>query len=253
MSRLRARLQALERAAAGTALSLDASQLLVRLLGRFHAMWWPFREHEGSFRAELRRVQLEYLAGVGGLAAKSQGSTNWKAGHHARNELIGSGLATALEAGGQVIGLRLTRQGIADASAMVGDRLHAIDDPKVQYRLAQLRSFDGCDHSGEWMIENQLFGDDVVTSADPNDWDHEVEYMIPLIACGAVETTSDLWHRAYYRATDVDPPESLPPSVCIQYAAWADDVYIAAYNGERAAIRRWECLGGNLFIPMRCT
>ena len=156
VNRISQRLQKLEQANGSDELSLDAQRLLVSLLGRFDSLWWPFRTHTGSYRGEVRRLQREYLAGVGGLRAAGQGESSWKSAHFSRNELIAAGLVQPLMSGGQVVSLRLTAQGIADGRAMVGDRLQTLDNPITQLALVMLTSSPG------WMIENELFGDDTI-------------------------------------------------------------------------------------------
>jgi hypothetical protein len=251
-SRLSSRLQNLERSSGADGISPDAARLLVQLLARLDGLFWPFRTNEGSYRAEVRRLQLEYLSGAGGIVARSQGENNWKAGHHSRNELITAKLVSPLLEGGQVVGLRLTQQGIADARAMVGNRLCGSDNKVVRIILLALRKFEGCEHSGKWMMENMLFGETTCSGPDPSKWDHATELLLPLLRCGAVECTSDSWHRASYRAVEgIEIPEE-PPSTR-QVEPWADHAYIQAFDSERAALMRSECDDGGIFIPMRCT
>jgi hypothetical protein len=246
-SRLTTRLAKLENSSGCGQLSEDAQRLLVQLLARLDAIFWPFRTHEGSYRAEVRRIQREYLSGVGGLRAASQGESNWKAGHYTRNELIGASLVTAHVDGGQVTGLRLTAQGIADARAMVGDRLHPLHSQGPQIVRELLRR-----HQGEWVRENDLFGPDACVGDNPSTWDHLTEYVLPLLREGLVESNSDLWRRVYYRAVDGAEIPSEPPSGLTEQP-WADGLYVSAFDSERAALRRLECSDGGIAIPHRCT
>ena len=252
MARIATRLAKLEDSTGSKELSVESLRLLVSLLGRLDALWWPFRTHTGSYRAEIRRMQLEYLSGTGCLRAASQGETNWKAAHHARNELIGAGLANASLSGGQVVGLRLTARGLADAIAMVGDRLQRLVNRPTLTLLVILRKFEGCSHSAKWMLENNLFGADVCKGTNPSDWDHAIEYLLPLLRCGLIESTSDLWNRCYFMAVDgVDIQDE--PTSKMQAQPWADSAYVSAFNSERDALLRCECLDGGIYIPMRCT
>lgn len=251
-SRIKLRLTKLEQSAPASGLSPDAERMLVELLGRRDAMFWPWRTHRGSYRAEVRRLQREYLSGRGGLTARSQGASNWKSGHHTRNELIACHSVTAQLDGGQVTGLRLTPQGTADARAMIGDRLATCSTKATAAAYIVLERFEGCEHSGQWMSESALFGEDVCTGDNPTAWDDRTELLLPLLASGAIESTSDTWHRVYYRAVDgvelpTEPPSTLPQR------PWADRAYVRAFDGERAALARSECLDGSIEIPMRCT
>ncbi|MCC7336178.1 MAG: hypothetical protein IT422_13890 [Pirellulaceae bacterium] len=252
INRIQKRLEKLEQTTAGADMSVEAERLLVSLLGRFDALWWPFRTHKDSYRAEVRRLQREYLAGQGGLKARSQGANNWKADHFTRNELIASGAVSPHMSGGQVTEMRLTPQGIADARAMVGDRLHTLDNQTTYILWLLLCRFEGCEHSGLWMIENNLLGEDVCAGDNSSKWDHATEYVLPLLSCGAVESCSDAWHRVYYRAV---PGFELPtePSSTATERPWADAAYVIAFQRERAALERSECLDGGIVIPMRCT
>ena len=245
MQKLSTRLQKLEQATSDTAMSIDAERLLVQLLARRDAMFWPFRTH-GSYRAEVRRLQREYLQGVGGLRAASQGETKWKSGHFTRNELTAAKLVSPQTAGGQVLGLRLTAQGVADARAMVGDRLQPLDSALTQGLLTVLRE------NGDWVRENDLFGDELTSGTDPNDWQHAVEYLLPLLSCGIVESNSDLWNRAYFRFVDGVNIPLEPPSTS-QVRPWADGLYLSAFDAERSALERLEAEDGGIVIPIRCT
>ena len=253
MVRLSTRLKQLEQTSSvGDSISVESKRLLVQLLGRTDALFWPFRKHEGSYRAEIRRLQLEYLAGRGGLRAAGQGGSNWKAAHYARQELIAAGLVEPSLAGGQVVSLRLTAQGIADTRAMVGDRLCNIGEKRTIMLLAMLLTFEGCEHSGKWMLENHLFGEEVCKGDNPSEWEWAVDYALPLLRCGAIESTSDLWNRCYFRAMDGVEIKAEPTSTRT-LEPWADECYLDAFDNERTALMRLECEDGGIFIPMRCT
>ena len=246
MIRLSKRLEQLETAAA-SAISVDADRLLVGLAGRLDALWWPFREHEGSYRAEVRRLQVEYLAGVGGIRSRAQGETSWKSAHFARNELIAAGLVTPQLESGQVVSMRLTAQGLSDAMAMIGDRLHPITYQATLVCYELLRR-----QPGQWVRENDLFGGDVCKGTNPSDWNYAIEWLLPLLRCGAVESNSDAYHRCYfYFNADVAIPEE--PSSTRTIEAWADSAYISAFNSERDQLQRLESEDGSIFIPHRCS
>lgn len=239
MARLATRLAKLETSVSST-LSADASRLLVQLLGRLDALFWPHRSHDGSYRAEVRRLQVEYLNGVGGLVARASGETNWKSSHFARTELIAAGLCTALESGGQVVSLRLTPQGISDARGMVGSRLH--DVATCVPLLDRLRDQG-------WVSESKLFQIDLV--GNPSEWERLIDFMLPLLRAGLIESNSDTIGRCSFRMVDgVEIPVE-PPSIRT-VETWGDDEYLQSYNSERAALARLECDDGGIFIPMRC-
>jgi hypothetical protein len=244
MKRVKSRITKLEQQAAGE-ITDSAARLLVTLLGRLDALWWPWR-HSDESRAAIRGQQVAYLAGVGSLAARSQGSSNWKAVHFDRNALIEAGLVDAQIESGQVTGLRLTSQGIADAMALVGDRLQKLDHLLTQAILGAIQE------AGGWIRENQLFGDSVCSGDNPTNWEAYIEYVLPLLRAGVVEQTSDAWCRAYFAAVEnVQLP--IEASSLRSVASWGDEVYLEAFDSERAALMRLEALDGGIFIPMRCT
>jgi hypothetical protein len=245
MIRLNKRLEQLEQAATPR-MSGDADRLLVSLLGRLDALFWPFRENE-DFRPEVRFLQVEYLAGRGGLRSRSQGESNWKAGHHARNELIKSGLVLPQIDGGQVTSMRLTPQGLSDARAMVGDRLHGINYKGTLICHCLLKR-----QPEKWVRENDLFGEDVCQGDNPSDWDFATEWVLPLLRCGAIESNSDSWHRCYFWFVDGVELTDEPPSTRT-VEPWADAAYISAFNSERDALQRLESDGGGIHIPVRST
>jgi len=238
---LKSRLSRLEQQAASA--NDDWQRLLVSLLARLDALAWPFREHTGSFRPEVRRLFREYLSGVGGLRASGQGETSWKAAHFARNQLIESGRCDAVTSGGQVTGLRLTPQGLADAMALVGTRLRSITESSGV--LQRIRAANG-----QWLSESDLFG--IPLDGDPTIWAGLIDYVLPLLRAGIVESNSDLRSRSYFRSIDgVQVPAEAASS--LSEASWSDSWYIASFNSERAALMRLECLDGGIVIPVRCT
>ena len=251
MIRLAKRLNALEQAAP-SGLSVDADKLLVSLLGRLDALFWPFRSHTGSYRAVVRARQLDYIAGLGGLSAKAQGQENWKVQHYTRTELTTAGLCTAITSGGQTVALRLTPAGLADAATMVGDRLATLAGQPTRILLELIRQHEPSSHSGKWILENDLFGSDICQGDDPNEWEFAIDFLQPLLRCGVIESTSDLYHRVYFRLVDGVVIPDLPVSTR-QVEPWADDLYIASYNTERESLQRLRCDDGGIFIPMRCS
>ena len=252
MIRLNKRLDALESANSSVAVSLDADRLLVSLLGRLDALFWPFRSHTGSYRAVVRARQLDYISGKCGLSAKSQGQENWKVQHYTRAELTTAGLCTAITSGGQVTALRLTPAGLCDATSMVGDRLATLANHPTMVLLELIRRFEGCEHSGKWLLENNLFGSEVCVGDNPNAWEFAIDFLQPLLRCGVIESTSDLYHRVYFRLVDGVVILEEPVSTR-QIEPWADALYIASYNAERESLQRLQCDDGGIYIPMRAT
>jgi hypothetical protein len=233
MKRLKSRLAALEaQQAASTAATRSEASLLVGILARRDALFWPWRWTIGSQvpTAEIRQRQREYLSGVAGIAAKADGRGDWKNAHELRQSLIGRGWITATHSGGQVTSVFLTAEGEATARALVGDRLHTVETAMpVFIYLKILSERTSC----RAVRESVLFNRDCV--GNPNDWDHLTEHLLPFLTAGLVEATSDTQGRAAYTPVDGSPVvESI--AVAVDADPTFDDAYATAFNAERAAL-----------------
>jgi|LakMenEpi03Aug12_release.lakeMendotaPanAssembly.Ray.scaffolds.fasta_scaffold1318533_1 hypothetical protein len=82
--RIRTRLAELERS--NGVVDIGDNQLLVTLLARRDALFWPHR-HGGDSRLGIIQRQRQYLDGSVGIASKSDGKSNWKPMHEARQRL----------------------------------------------------------------------------------------------------------------------------------------------------------------------
>jgi hypothetical protein len=249
VSRLHNRLSRIE-SQKPTSMTADAQKLLVSLLGRRDALFYPWR-CIGSHRGSIARMTREYFAGKLGMTARSQGESNWKTGHHNRNELVAAGQCTATVSGGQVTGLLLTPKGESDARALVGDRLSNGEFNAVLVALMLERS-DRDYGDRKWCSEYALFELPNHGAGDPASWQHLTEWVLPLLVAGAVVANCDAWGRVYYSVCD---NAEIPAPLTSELAATDefDSVYVKSFNSERVELGKLDDADGEILIPIPCT
>lgn len=246
--RLTTRLEKLEGEQPDTVLSRSELLLLVSLLARRDALFWPWRFQASRKlpHCEISQRQREYWDGTRGLQAKASGREQWKDLHFTRQRLIASGFVTANHSGGQVTSLFLTGLGEATSRALVGDRLHTCDDTATQvvYRLLQLK------YAGKPVRESVLFCRDCVGS--PSDWDGMTEMVLPFLTAGCVRAESDTIGRVAYAPTEVPLPEHINVNV---ESHWDfDDCYCHSFNAERKHLESIEPRDSDeCYIPLPAT
>lgn len=234
--RIRTRLDALEQAN-GTS-DVGDHKLLVQLLARRDAMFWPWRHHSES-RLAIHQKQRAYLDGSIGIASKSDGKSSWKPMHESRQRLIQAGFVDALHSSGQVTSMFLSPLGEAYARALVGSRLKTIHQGVFAYVLIPADS---------WISESELFGQNLL--GNPEDWNDMTELVLPLLVSGLVKSNSDIHGRCGYRRTAKELLED-PPEVDVECDETIDSVYIKAFNLERQSLKQCEPIDTNeVFIPL---
>ena len=234
---LKKRLADIEATNATNSLEPSEAKLLVNVLARRDALFWPwrFQIHSKISHPEIRRRQREYLAGTVGVAVRADGKADWKNAHDIRQRLIASGLITAVHSSGQVTGVFLTAQGEATARAMVGDRLHSFHESGVIV-LARLRDLSAATPVRA-VRESVLWGRELIGC--PNSWDDFTEMILPCITAGLVTADSDTQGRACY--TPVDGIEE-PPEITVDVKAddALDELYLSSFHNERTVLENVE-------------
>ncbi len=247
--RLTTRLKTLESAGPSAELTRSELLLLVSLLARRDALFWPWRSQASRKlpHCEIRQRQREYRDGTQGLQAKANGREQWKDLHFTRQKLIASGFVTANHSGGQVTSLFLSPLGEATGRALVGDRLHSCDDTATQvvYRLLQLK------YAGKPVRESVLFCRDCVGS--PSDWDNLTELVLPFLTAGGVRCDSDTIGRVAYTPVEgVEYPQHI--SVDVESHWDFDDAYCHSFNAERKHLETVEPRDSDeCYIPLAAT
>lgn len=234
--RISTRLNALERAT-GTS-DVSDHRLLVQLLGKRDARFWPSR-HSGQSRLGILQRCREYLAGTRGISSKADGKSDWKNAFEARNRLIQAGFVDAVRGNGEVTSLIVTQLGETVARRLVGSRLFSLHDSIIAYVQISTDS---------WTSESVLFGENLLGC--PSDWDSKTEIVLPLLTAGLVTSNSDSYGRIGYRKTTRElPPDA--PSVSVAVDESMDSVYIKAFNAERAALMACEPIDASeVWIPL---
>ena len=253
MPSLKAKVAKLSAAKSGGSQSREADLMLVSLLGRRDALYWPWRTGECN-QWEVEKARRRYKDGSHGITFRAQGRSDWKASHYLRNQLIDSGVVTANYKNGQVSSLFLTDQGEADARAMVGSRLMVAWQVADVMRAA-LETFDGrLIGPFKWVSEVALFGsvDSVKKSYSPDDFYDYMEQLLPLVIVGCVRVQSDTLGALYYAWQEGAP---IPPPVESQREPSRDFevAYIAAFNSESSVLSKIVCNDGGITIPLTRT
>lgn len=205
-------------------------QLLVSLLGRRDALFWPWRFQICSHIpfAEIFRRQKEYLSSTVGLNAKADGKGNWKKAHEIRQRLIAVGFLKANHSGGQVTNVFLTPLGEATATALAGPGLSTLKDIEPMAIREILR------RNGGVMRESKLFG--IPCVGNPSDWNGYTQFVLPLLTAGLVSCYGDTVGRATYRLVSEDLPEVI--TVDVPFEESMGDAYMRAFNAERIVLEQ---------------
>lgn len=247
--RLNTRLQSLEAATgSGSDLVHDDRRLLVGLLGRRDALFWPWRWTQ-TIRdqfPELMARQREYLSGVAGLPVKAAGKADWKTSSDRRQRLIDGGLLTATHSGGQVTTVFLAPKGEAVARSLVSWVATFGESLPVLRRMISLSGGKPNVPIRESMLwEHSCVG-------NPQDWNARTEMILPAITAGVVRASSDTGGRIAYSLT----PPAWPARVDVDEPAaeWAADYYLEVFNASRASLESVEPRNGlEVWIPLPAT
>jgi hypothetical protein len=247
MRRLKTRLDALERSRQSE-LTAAATDMLVTVYGRLHALFMPARNKPESWPT-IRRHRLGYVAGQRGVAARAVGADDWKSSHDARTQLITNGLAVAVKGDTETTGLILTPQGRSVAYAMVCRIIPAV--PLAADYVERLKDAkpDRVRGAERWVSESTLFGFDCVGPSDQ--WQDFTDIMLEPCATGAVDSLCDLRGVCYYRWLHAF--ESLPIAEGVEPSEQAIDAYVAAFVAEMDRRHRVEETSGEVVIPLSVT
>ena len=226
------------------ALSPKARRMLVELLGKRDALFWPWRcstspKHLEPMPSILER-QRAYLERSAGTVIKADGRGSWKVASATRMELVSTRMVDAITSGGQVASLLLTGLGEAIARALVGARLRTFRDIEILWaRLQQLAA------ERSPVSESRLFSESL--HGDPADWEHWLESVLPMLTGGVASATSDTQGRIYFALTGSATPEYV--HVDIESNADADAYYLQSFEQERITLDSLES-GSAVFIPL---
>ena len=248
MARIRTEIKALKESSGNVETSADDLNLLIDLVGRRDAPFYPWRFQTSDFSRQRNYPAIldrhrAYLSGAYGISAKAQGRGDWKTLHYSRRKLIDAGLVTATLSGGQVTSLYPTELGEATVAAMAG--LPTLRGAALVI-LEYLTRNPGINWVyGVGLSESKLFQRELV--GNPDDWQDLTDLTLPLLVRGLVMATFDTKGRVFYGIKSINLPEAAVSTA--EYSDAAVDRYIAAYNAERAQLERLEYEGNEVFIP----
>lgn len=208
MVRIRQRLDKLAEKHLPSAEDSDLHGALVDLLAKRDAIFWPWREHSPTPRAEIRRRQQEYISRTAGVKLKASGQEDWKTVHELRKRLIDAGLVEAVYSGGEVVSVILSMLGEAIARELCCER-HLIEALVVEYaELVRLHEQTG----KRWVTESELLNNGEELIGDSLQWERKTERMLPLLVAGLVDANCDLEGRVAYCVSGNDLPVIPIPS-----------------------------------------
>lgn len=244
VNRISNRLKKLEETAAAE--NSDANKMLVELLGRRDALFFPWRTRAANHGHIFWELQRAYWAGKRGQTAKGSGVADWESASQQRSILIDRGLAKPLRtAGGEIGQLKITPLGEATARALVGHRLYTFHDLRTRCVYTYLCCmFDVCQPwlDGRWMSENLLW--QRTLHGNPVAWNWLTEAVLPLITAGLVKQSYDIPGRLYFSLRHWDSDGKLisqsldAPTVDVEVDPAMDDVYLSAYEQERDLLEK---------------
>lgn len=241
-SKLHRRLSKLEQT---ESLSQGSSEMLVSLLGKLDALFWPCRFADASWLPSLIELRRNYLSRAQGLGASAEGREAWKAAHRHRSELIKQGYAIAVTSSSQVTGLRLTPIGEVTAR-------HLLDIPtRAAAPWMQERLSGGFRYlNRQWVSESELYrlGE---LHGDSSQWDRLTEFVAPWLTCGAVDCRADLRGRVYYSWNEIDIEPEPEPVSSLPEVIEPLSIYSRAFQSEIVRFRSLES-SCEVVIPMRC-
>lgn len=247
--RLHARLNSLE---STNSIDCDLTgpdkKLLVGILAKRDALLWPWRWQQrlSDKMPEIVRRQKEYLSGTQGILSKAEG-TSWKTISDRRQRLIAAGLLSAAVSGGQVTSVFLTPKGESLARGLVYWLATFSESTTVLQRLLELSG----GKANKPIRESILWDHPCIGS--PVDWHHKTEMALPLLTAGVVRATSDTYGRIAYSivAGAIIPEPEVPIDLNQQHEEAFSDLYLAAFNTERASLESCVVRNGlEIHIPL---
>ena len=237
MKRLNTKLDRLESQTGTDSLSPAGKRLLVEILARRDALAWPWRLQLGYQPplCEIKTRWKEYQSGICCIAAKASGAGDWKHAHELRNDLIASGMTTAVRSGGQITSMFLTPLGEATGRAIVGDYLATFHDEGSEV-LARLKAL--VEETGVAAVaECVLWGRRCV--GNPSEWNYLTERILPCITAGVVRVEPDTVGQIVFIPVDgVTEPERIV--VDVQADETFLPIYLKAWSDERSVLERCE-------------
>ncbi len=196
--KLRSELKSLRQQASVEASDDELLRLLVELVARRDAIFFPWRPigHQavGDFPAILE-AQANYLDGVCGVQARAAGRDTWKDLHFLRRKLIDAGFARPVKKSGQVTSLIITETGHATAWQIVDGSPSMPDTALLIYELLQRKPYQSESH----LFARELYG-------DPAEWLELTELVMPLLVRGVVAQSVDTVGRLFYYPTARELP-----------------------------------------------
>ena len=248
--RISTSLDNLERDQPSTGLDASCKNVLVSLLARRDALFWPWRcssgnLHSSQILSDIYRKQRDMLSGQVGTKIKADGKSSWKSAHELRQRLIAYKMIVANHSGGQITDVVLTGLGESTARALVGSRVHRFDGVGVLLERLKLLTEE---LKQQCIFESTLFGQ--IIQGDPSDFDHLHELTLPLLTAGVAKSVPDTVGHVAFRLIP-GATEPVEPTVDVQSDVVYDDLYLKEYERERLALYNAEPSDScEVYIPM---
>jgi hypothetical protein len=198
----------------------DHIDVLLPLFVATELVWWPFRAslRSGKTAVAIHERRRQHLAGGLPWSGPGGNSTNWKRSERQRAAMVAAGLVTMASRRGVPL-VRLTDSALSIIRGLVG--LPQLDRRAKLVRVAAAVLFDEANvlcRRGGWVSEVLLSGRSYTDWPATSNW-YEFETMVlPLLICGAMESTSSTIGHVYYRLTDIEPMYIAGPDIEVDEA-----------------------------------
>jgi hypothetical protein len=198
----------------------DHIDVLLPLFVATELVWWPFRAslRSGKSAVAIHERRRQYLAGGLPWSGPGGNSTNWKRSERQRAAMVAGGLVTMASRRGVPL-VRLTDATLNVIRGLVG--LPQLDRGAKPLRVAAAVFFDESNvlcRSGGWVSEVLLSGRSYEDWPATSNW-YEFESMaLPLLVCGAMESTSSTIGHAFYRVAGQEPTYNDGPDISVDEA-----------------------------------
>jgi hypothetical protein len=219
----------------------DALRMLVDIVARRDAMFWPWRDYKNATGqaayVAILELQRGYLSRSVGIEARASGEREWKQAHYNRRKLVELGYATAARARSQITGLYITERGDAVARAIISGSALLPYQTAIIYEVLSRRGT---------LSESKLFGRELY--GDPSAWDDLTELCLPLLHRGMIKASFDTVGRVFYGFALSDWPEVETSDEPVR--DWAEAFYWQSYNAERQRLDSLTYDGPEVYIPL---
>ncbi len=193
---------------------------LLPLFVATETIWWPHRASLSSNKVAVAIAERRRQYCSVGLPWSGPGgnSTNWKRSERQRAAMVQAGLMTLTSRSGVPL-VRLTDATLSIIRGLIG--LPQLDDGAKLLRVAAAVLFEDSNvlcRAGGWVSEVLLSGESYEDRPTTVSWFEFESMVLPLLICGAMESTSTTIGHVYYRSSGTEPTYSDVSDIAVDEA-----------------------------------